>query len=401
MKDEKDRRGIAVLKGMFVSYFLLLVGILSCMLFSDCQPDRKWVSALARHMPWKDNFVALNGAAYRLGGRRLCNKVLRDSQGMLKRAQGDAPVADSARKVVAFREYLRKKGVKYVFVLMPWKSALDGDEELPPSLRDNSNGMADAFMGELARVGFPRLDFRKRIAADRALLKQYFYRTDHHWNYDGAFTAFSDMARYVCEWFKVDDRVAAKVRSMSVLSGWHRIVFPDSFLGSYGKRTGRYFGGRDDLVVYLPKFKTHISMEIPSCGVQAEGSFRSAVMRRFDEVQRSRKDDVLDQNSLCYIGGTYPLARLGNPESPLPLRVFMIGDSFCRPIAAFFSTIVSQIEFVDPRRLDDGLTVVEHIEKFKPDLVLQVQCPPSMLVDRLDGPPVHKRVMFEYGITHR
>ena len=353
------------------------------------------IRALAEAFPLKRWFVELNGGAHRLTGRRFCNTVYRTSEGMLlSEYHGSGVTASVAKNVAAFSQWLAARGTPYLYVQLPMKIDMDGTM-MPSCLVQNANAKANAVLSALADNGVKTLDLRAEFTSSSEDVERYFYKTDHHWNNDAVFKVFGMLAPEIARKVGVDPATLVPFISADA---WNREVWPQCFLGTKTRRTGRVFGGLDDLFVYTPRFKTNMSMTIPSTRINLAGDFRDTVMWRSGKIHRGGKGAFrTDAYSLLYIGSTYGVARHENPNAPLKCRLMIVGDSFVRPLEAMLSTVVSDILVLDQRRFEPGETVAGFVESFKPDLVLQMNNPSAFGADMLVGPKKRRPVLFDYG----
>lgn len=353
------------------------------------------VRTLAEKMPFKRYFVELNGLAHRLTGRQFCNTVYRAPDGMLlSEYHGSGVMVSVAQNVAAFSQWLAARGVPYLYVQLPMKIDMDGTM-MPGCFVQNANVKADAILAALAGGGVKTLDLRADFTSTPEDVSRYFYKTDHHWNNDAVFKVFGILAPEIAREVGADPAALAPFVSADA---WNREVWPQCFLGTKTRRTGRMFGGLDDLFVYTPRFKTNMSMTIPSTRINLSGDFRDTVMWRLGKIHRGGKGAFrTDAYSLLYIGSTYGVARHENPDAPLKCRLMIIGDSFVRPLEAMLSTVVSDILVLDQRRFEPDETVAGFVESFKPALVLQMNNPSAFGSDMLVGPKKRRPVLFEYG----
>ena len=353
------------------------------------------VHSLAEKFPLKKWFVEINGGAHRLIGRRHCNTVYRAPGGMLLSKYRGAGVTTSvARNVAVFSQWLAARGTPYIYVQLPMKIDMGGTM-MPDCFVQNANAKANAILSSLADGGVKALDLRAAFTSSPRDVERYFYKTDHHWNNDAAFKVFGMLAPEIARNVGADPATLAPFISADA---WNREVWPQCFLGSNSRRTGRVFGGLDDLFVYTPRFRTNMSMTIPSRRIDLSGDFRDTVMWRSGKIHRGGDGAFrTDAYSLLYIGSTYGVARHKNPNAPLRCRLMIIGDSFVRPLEAMLATVVSDIIVLDQRRFEPGETVAGFVESFKPELVLQMNNPSAFGADMLAGPKKHRPVLFDYG----
>ena len=350
---------------------------------------------LAEQFPMKRIFIELNGGAHRLVGRRWCNSVYRSPEGsLLSELKGRGGTSVIEGRAVEFKRWLEARGVKYVYVQTPAKIDMAGSM-LPAGFVHRGNGRADALLAGLAGSGVQVIDLRAELTATPQDVVGNFYAGDHHWNNDAVFRVFRSLAAEIA---RTCGDGPGSVEPVVSEKAWKREVWPQCFMGTKTRRTGRIFGGLDDLAVYTPRFVTDMSIEIPGKGVRLSGDFRKTVMRHAGKIHEGGTDGFgRDAYSLLYIGGTYGVVRHENPGAPLKRRVMIVGDSFARPLEAFLSTAVTDLMVLDQRRFAPGETVAGFVESFKPDLVLQLCNPSAFGADALLGTKKHRAVLFEYG----
>ena len=351
------------------------------------------LEACAKAFPLKSAFVELNGGFTRLIGRRLCNRVFRDERGFLMAGLARRDVSAEAASAVRFSEWLAGMGARYLYVQAPAKGDR-GDTLRPPSLPHGGNAMADDFLDRLKQSGVETLDLRETLALTPDDARRQFYRTDHHWNNDAVFTAFGLVAARLAEMTGTD---SSSVGKLTDAASWKREVWPDCFWGSLGRRTGRFFSGVDDLIVYTPRFPTGMELSVPSKRLRKSGSFRQTNMWRAKDI-RGRGRLEKDAYSFLYVGGLYPLVRHRNRAAPVRAKVMIIGDSFARPLEAFLSTTVAELTVLDPRRFARGETVVDAVRRLRPDVVLQMVNAGGFHSDFIGRKKCGRSVMFDYGL---
>lgn len=391
---ETERPDIALtLRTLFALAFLAVITVFGLPLAKKAL--RTPVRALAEKFPFKRWFVELNGGAHRVVGRRFCNTVYRAPGGMLlSELKGKGRLEPIADSVAAFSKWLAGKKISFIYVQAPSKIDMEGTI-LPAPLVNRGNDRADDLMALLAEKGIHTVDFRAMLTATPEDLERFFYRTDHHWNNDAVFKVFGVLAPEIAR--AVGDDPAAVAPYVDP-SSWKRSVWPQCFTGTKSRRTGLLFGGKDDLIVYVPRFKTEMTMDLPSKGMRHVGDFRKTVMWHSNKIRKGGSDGFgRDAYSLLYIGGTYGAVKHENPGAPLKRRVLLVGDSYARPLEAFLSTVVTDLIALDQRRFAPGETVAGFVESFKPDLVLQMNNPSAFGADMLVGPKKRRPVLFDYG----
>lgn len=316
---------------------------------------------LSDNFSYKYDFLNLNGAFARLTGRRTLNDVVKLNNGMLSTVEPLKDTPAMAASIIDFSNFLRERDISFLFVQLPYKDSLDG-QSFPVGTICYANRNADDILFHLSEGGVETLDTRPKLSQTPEMLEQYFYKTDHHWNSDGAFVAFQEISSYL------QDRFPESNIDLSYTQAdqWNRYSIDDWFLGSWGKRVGIYFGGTDSLIWYSPKFETEMSFAVPGKTMFYQGDFTTANIRTGYIEERN----YFSYNSYCvYIGGDFPLVQHRNLDAPSSLKVMIIKDSFTLPLQAFLSTVFQEIDVIDPRHFSE-CTIPEYVEQTEPDIVI-------------------------------
>ena len=321
----------------------------------------------------KYNFIDLNGWFAARLGQTECNKIIRLSNGMLTDTYGPLNLTPGADSMVEFKDYLAELGIEFLYVQAPFKVD-PGKLLLPRGCEDFSNENVDALIARAAEGGVDVLDLRPTISATPELVERYYYRTDHHWNYDGAFAA----TQLILERLRAHFPDANFDFDRADLSQWDSHTLSNWFLGSHGERTGRFFGGVDDFTYYTPKFDTRISCLVSSDNQVYTGDFSDAIMR--SEAHLSEPCYFNKSAYSLYLGGDYGLTLLRNPDAPNDLRILVIKDSYARPVCSFLSTMFREVALVDSRYFTDT-SVAEYVRYRHPDLVVQLNYPKTIEIN--------------------
>ena len=307
----------------------------------------------------KNELLSLNGGFARIQGRLQYNEVVRASNGML--ASAVSSQRDTTRfsdNLGRFNSFLKEEGIPFLFILAPNKGPIDGGF-LPAGVTDMSNTICDRLLLQLTEWDLPFLDLRQEMSRTKEQVAKYFYRTDHHWNADGAFFAFQQIMKAVQIHFPETKMTYAD------LSMWKKTMIPDWWLGTHGRRVGPLFGGVEDLDFYLPAFDTEMTRY--SVGVWVcKGDFRAANIREYFLHFR----DYMKMDSYHrYIGGSYGLTYHRNQQAENQLKLLLIGDSFKEPVECFLSTEFTSIDVLDPR-VYGQMSIMDYVKLNPPDMVV-------------------------------
>lgn len=307
-------------------------------------------------------FIEGNGLAKRLAGFRTCNETVRLDNGDLERLSNDFDQEDTWESLVELKEYCDSLGLEFLCVLAPSK-VCRYDPGLPVGVPDQVNPKADQVAEALLAAGVKVLDLRDELHKEGLDHESLFFHTDHHWTSEAAFWGYQKLVEVLNRdyGFSIDESLTDRSRFVSR-------DFKDGFLGSYGKRTGKYFGGVDDISVILPDFETSLKMEVPSRGLVREGDFSEAFLD-WSQITDSWYYDEGHIPYAVYTGDDYDLIIHTNEGAEEERDVLFLKDSFVRPVECFLSLGVRKVAAID-LRMEPKISVKDYLEENRPDTVI-------------------------------
>lgn len=307
-------------------------------------------------------FVEGNGLAKRLAFLRTCNDTVRLDNGDLERLSNHFDWEDTADSLIKLSEYCRKLEIPFLCVFAPSK-VCQYDTGLPLGVPDEVNPAANQVIERLENAEVSVLDLRRNLHEEGRSHEELFFHTDHHWNSEGAFWGYQKLTERLNADFgyEIDDTLRER-------ENFRQKDFPEGFLGSYGKRTGKYFGGVDDISVILPDFEVSLRMEVPDRGIVREGDFSQALLD-FSQITDAWYYDDSHIPYAVYTGDDYNLMRIINENVENDKKLLLLKDSFVRPVASFLSLGIRQVEAID-LRIEPKISVKEYLNAHKPDTVV-------------------------------
>lgn len=307
-------------------------------------------------------FVEGNGLAKRLAFLRTCNDTVRLDNGDLERLSNHFDWEDTADSLIKLSEYCRKLEIPFLCVFAPSK-VCQYDTGLPLGVPDEVNPAANQVIERLENAEVSVLDLRRNLHEEGRSHEELFFHTDHHWNSEGAFWGYQKLTERLNADFgyEIDDTLRER-------ENFRQKDFPEGFLGSYGKRTGKYFGGVDDISVILPDFEVSLRMEVPDKGIVREGDFSQALLD-FSQITDAWYYDDSHIPYAVYTGDDYNLMRIINENAENDKKLLLLKDSFVRPVASFLSLGIRQVEAID-LRIEPKISVKEYLNAHKPDTVV-------------------------------
>jgi hypothetical protein len=124
-----------------------------------------------------------------------------------------------------------------------------------------------------------------------------------------------------------------------------------------GRKTGAYYDGVDDFTLIYPKFKTSYEYYSKSGEQEAtlDGRFEEALLT-VSPFRNEKGVYALEGDKYStYLFGNRGIVHVQNKDNPQGPKVLFIKDSLTVPLAAFFSTVCSDVYLVDPRYYKDDI----------------------------------------------
>lgn len=147
----------------------------------------------------------------------------------------------------------------------------------------------------------------------------------------------------------------------------------DCYLGSQGKRTGKYFAGLDDFTLIRPSFDTDYVFTVPSLSIKKSGSFYDAFI--FEEYLKNI--NIYETDMDCsYTGNNYPLSIAYNKQNHSDKKILLIRDSFSRVIAPFLAGVCEELHIIDLRTFEDSVS--QYAKENDIDIVIVLYNPSSV-----------------------
>jgi hypothetical protein len=311
----------------------------------------------------KDTFVALNGFIGKLIGKRILNETVLLKNGHLISLYDDTVTPGertywAAETVVRLNDYLRREGIGFIFAVAP--THFNGETALLPDGLEAANldGLTEFWdLLHIRSVDVLRIDDIMK-ENDMNHYDSFFY-TDHHWKPEAAFWATNVILKHMSKRYDT----ALDKKKMDI-NNYHVDIYKNWFLGSMGRRTGRFFSGLDDISLIHPKFDT--GFEVFTSADARSGTFFDVMFN----MRNMEKNNLLNSNSYStYIGGDFPLVIEKNESALNDKKLLVIKDSFALPVQAFLANHFKYIKVIDLRFYSFN-SLIQTVYDEKPDIVL-------------------------------
>lgn len=256
---------------------------------------------------------------------------------------------------------------EFLYVLCPVKGYNDS---FPDCIKDYTRDNYDRLSKAINKKHIPMIDLQKESETDGMTTEDLFFITDHHWLPETGFWAYQKICKILEEKYCFDYN-----EEYIDINNYNIKRYSDWFLGSQGKKVGKYFTplGIDDIDLITPKFNTHLVEEQPLRGESREGSFLDSVIY----MDNLEKKDLYKRNPYAaYSGGDFRIQIIKNSLKQNGKKMLVVRDSFACCVTPFLSLQLSELHILDIREGDsyfgNKANVSEYIEKIKPDYVLVI-----------------------------
>lgn len=317
-------------------------------------------------------FINFHGAMRAAEGNRELNSVIKLNNGYLDYYYSAIDMTSRADSIAKLDYYLKTRDINLLYVAVPGKTDPD-NEEMPWYIPDGTNTMQSDMVQKLNEAGVDTLDLRNDLKAHWDNWYEAFFYTDHHWKPETGFWAYTRVAE------ELNQRYGYELNEESMsLENYNVDIYEDYFLGSQGKKTGRFFCkyGLDDFAVIYPKFDTHMTMDVPVHDQHREGSFKDVIFLE----SNLEKDYFMINNYAAYIGGDYPLAIQNNSDAVNGEKILILKDSFTVSTQPYYSFMFKEVDVIDLRYYKDK-SLKEYIEETNPDTVIILYSPRQLKND--------------------
>lgn len=315
----------------------------------------------------KGTYVNLNGAMAKLLGQPMMNERVKLKNGHLTSVvswrHSQENIEYTAQNIASLARTQEKNGGQFLFVLAP--SQISKYEDLlPEGYTDTMNDTSDTLLSLLAQNGVAYLDLREALHKDQISNADAFFVTDHHWRPQTGFWAYTKILSALEE----SGAIASVDGFYTDSSHYDFVTYPNTFLGSSGKRTGICYAGVDDSIFIQPQFDTEITLTVPDRELELTGRYEEVCYNSEDTLNPDNPDYFQFNAYGLYGWGDNSLNRWRNENAPDNSKVMLIGDSFGNIPFSLMSIYFSDCDELDMRYYSEDFQ--RHYQDFQPDIVI-------------------------------
>lgn len=320
-------------------------------------------------LSYHDALIDINSVKERILGTRIVRKgnqdyVLSDSGSLIAihSKEKTEDYQDAAFKVKQLQSVTEYYGGHFLYCAVPNKEVF---EQTPVNCFDYSADNYLGFINALYAENICCLDFFP-ILSEFGAGDNYFH-TDHHWKPNAGFLAYKFICEKLFQQYGFDYHQA-----YCDISLYQTKIIPQCYLGSYGRKLGRFFGGGlDDFELILPQFDTYLTLKQPYLSEERTGFFEESVLF----LNKLSSGSIYQNVSYdVYGGGNDQFKIILNHKDQGNKKILLICDSFACLVYPFLSLQVSELHILDMRHfynyVDEKISVESYIQEIKPDYVL-------------------------------
>lgn len=327
-------------------------------------------------------FLDAYGAAQKLQGKNELNdfEVVKAKDGSLHYTHFSDGPEEKEELIEALNELrleVEDDDTKFFYVMTPDKY-IPGYTEFSRGLPYNyANENADLFLKGLKKNKINSIDLREHILNSDLEKSELFYKTDHHWKIETAFYAFTCLVEELGKYYKFKEPIIEEAMN---LDNYNKVVYEKAYVGSMARKTGAYYGEVDDFTMLYPKFPTEYRFTATTNNnhYKTAGKFEHALMSMVPFTYTGSHYDPQADKYSSYLYGNQGIAHIRNKNVKGP-KVLIVKDSFMVPVAAFLSTVCSDVYLVDVRYYDGNVT--EYVKSKKNLDFVMVSYTPQDLVE--------------------
>ena len=303
---------------------------------SDWSFDDKAETFLADHLPLRDALTSVNAYLTLYTGRQVSADIYCDREGYLVEAPVDFNADEIAKRLDRIASLGEKTGLLPRLLIVP-STGYIRNEKLPETLaalyRDG-----EALEQIEKTQGVSLVPVAERFKAEG---QNWFYRTDHHWNADGAYAAYEAYMR---------------AAGHEPLNGdaFDRREIP-GYSGSTQSRSALWLHPADVLTIDVPK-----DCDVTVTFSDKEGTYASLFFDgHLNEYDRYP----------VFLDGNHPVTVIENrsADADAPVLV-MVRDSFGNSLAPYLVPSYKTIVMIDPRYTKQSVS--ELVEAYGADELL-------------------------------
>lgn len=256
-----------------------------------------------------------------------------------------------SRQLRELQDSIERYGGRFFFVGIPSQASYH-KESYPVHLQSINKLMEETealFFDKLDKLGVSYINMNPIFRRNPEI--EYYYRTDHHYNFEGAYATYYEIINSISE------KSRLKISPPMGKADLDIVTLPNPFGGS-----------RNRQIYYMVPTEEHIQLAYPKTQIPYE----KYVNGKADNKLYYLKEDASTMvNYTVYMGGDWAETVFKTNNDDLP-NLLVFGDSFTNAIEPLLFNHFNETRILDLRHYNK-MSLFEYIEQYKPDMVLMVR----------------------------
>ena len=297
--------------------------------------ESRFESYVADQFPLRDRWIGVKSTVDRLMGRVEAGNVYLGGDGYLIRDFTEPDPSNYAETVRAMQAFAARHADLSQYALIAPSALTVMADKLPAFAPvGDESGYLDSLARDLSGTSIAVIDVREPLKA-LSRTAQAYYRTDHHWTTDGAYTAYLELAR---------------TASLSgAAAQYDRAMLTDSFSGTLTASSGFRMNETDPIYAYIPREEVGYVVEYVAEGTQSPSVYVA------DNLALRDKYTV-------FFGGNHAQIRI-QTNAETDRRALIIKDSYANCLIPFLIPDYRELVVVDPRYFTGDLDMLIEVER--------------------------------------
>lgn len=273
-------------------------------------------------------------------------------------------IKSSIENIVSFNNHLKDKNIPFSYIKVPHiVSSLKGDDF--ENMYDDANRQVDKLIEGLNENNIHHLDLRDYVMKNNIKPEDWFFRTDFHWAPRAVFEANKVICEYIAKFIDCELNY-----DYFDIKNYNIKIHKNRFLGSNAIVFGLLHSNDcDDFEIITPKFETDFSLICDEKEYYKRGAAKDVLVLH-EQLNFGYYPNISMYSSYSLFHKCYTVVKNHNNKNGI--KIFIINDSFSRPLSMFMTQQFEEVHFFDFRQEDFNKKLFEAIEYVNPDMILMI-----------------------------
>ncbi|MCR1898592.1 DHHW family protein [Irregularibacter muris] len=280
--------------------------------------------------------------------------------GMFPKILTSQEVDKYANSINELAQISHDRGKDVYFNLTPHKTNML--RHLYPKLVDNKENIdinKKAFQSRLNANNIKFLDIDRDMLGKFSgkELERLYFKTDHHWKGTGAFEGFKLMAQ------KMNLGISSEELQRHFNQYKTKEYKEKDFVGSYNRNL--------NMVVKEREYPSYVYLENQTYQYFLNDGKKDKPVKEEDVIATHRDKNKWDYGGAYIRGNVCNILKIKNDNALIDKKILVFRDSYQAPTTLMFADLFTQVQFVDPRNIENiDMSYEEIIQNTDSDMVM-------------------------------